>query len=296
MILFFAASHSGSDKIWVKDYNNERWNIEILQNHELPEDLLFEILGSRKNVLFVEGERNSYDTKLYRLLYPNFHVIPCGSCFQVISRTKAFRNVETLHHFRVYGIIDRDFRSPREIEEYKKDHIYVLSVAEIENLFLTEEIIRFVAKHLYKDPNKVLSDVKNYILTRFKHQLEHQICKSIVANLKFQLSSIELSQKNEEATKNSLNAGLLQIDFERTKEQQRKIFSDALESEDYDHVLRIFNEKGLSKVVGQYFGLQNNCYCDIVLSLLKEDRHSSINKELQKYIPLDIPENMESDN
>lgn len=293
---FFAASHSDSDKIWVKDYNDEKWNIEVLQDHNLPEDLLFEILGSRKNVLFVEGEMNSYDTKLYRLLYPNFHVVPCGSCFQVISRTKAFRNVETLHHFSVYGIIDRDFRSPREIEKYKEDNIYVLAVAEIENLFLTEEIVRFVAEYLRKDPNTVFNDVKNHILARFKLQLEHQICKSIVANLKFQLSSIELSQKNEEATKNSFNAGILQIDFEKTKAQQRKIYSAALASEDYDHILRIFNEKGLSKAVGQYFGLQNNCYCDIILSLLKEDGHSYIKKELQKYIPLNIPENMESDN
>lgn len=293
---FFAASHSGSDKIWVKDYNNERWNIEILQNHELPEDLLFEILGSRKNVLFVEGERNSYDTKLYRLLYPNFHVIPCGSCSQVISRTKAFRNVKTLHHFRVYGIIDRDFRSLQEIQKYKEHDIFVLSVAEIENLFLTEEIVRSLAKHLFKDPDKIFESVKKYILSRFEQQLENQICKSVVANLKFQLSSIELSQKNEEETKNSLDVGLLQINFEKTKEKQRKIFTEALASQDYKYILTLFNEKGLSKAVGQFFGLQNNCYYDMVLSLLKEDEYQFLKKELQEYVSFNIAVNMDNEN
>lgn len=295
---FFAASHSGSDKIWVKDYNNnEKWNIELLQDHDLPEDLLFEILGSRKNVLFVEGEKNSYDTQLYRLLYPSFHVIPCGSCSQVISRTRAFRNVKTLHHFCAYGIIDRDFRSSREIEKYKENNVYVLSVAEVENLFLTEEIIHFLAEHLHcKDPDDVFKNIKNYILSRFKQQLENQICKSIVANLKFQLSSIELSQKNEEETKNSLNAGLLQLNFEKIKEEQRKIFSDALASNDYKSILRIFNEKGLSKAVGHYFGLQNNSYHNIILSLLEEDKNIFLRKELRNYIPFNIAADIDNDN
>ena len=293
---FFAAAHTGSDKIWVKDYNNEKWKIELLRDHDLPEDLLFEILGSRKNVLFVEGERNSYDTKLYRLLYPNFHVIPCGSCSQVISRTKAFRNVKTLHHFRVYGIIDRDFRSLQEIQKYKEHDIFVLSVAEIENLFLTEEIVRSLAKHLFKDPDKIFESVKKYILSRFEQQLENQICKSVVANLKFQLSSIELSQKNEEETKNSLDVGLLQINFEKTKEKQRKIFTEALASQDYKCILTLFNEKGLSKAVGQFFGLQNNCYYDMVLSLLNEDEYQFLKKELQEYVSFNIAVNMDNEN
>lgn len=106
----FAALHSNSDKIWVKEYDGKNWKLEEIKDNELPEELFLEILGSRKNILFVEGEKNSYDTQLYVKLYPNYYIVPCGSCEQVIWRTKAFRKSPLLHHCEVYGIIDRDFR------------------------------------------------------------------------------------------------------------------------------------------------------------------------------------------
>ena len=88
----FAAMHGHADKIWIKEFDGQNWKFEKLENSELPEDLLFDILGNRRNVLFVEGEKNSYDTQLYSVLYPDYYVIACGSCTQIIARTKAFRN------------------------------------------------------------------------------------------------------------------------------------------------------------------------------------------------------------
>lgn len=55
----FAAAHGQSDKVWIKEFDGTHWKLEIIDDHELPEELLFDILGSRKNVLFVEGERNA---------------------------------------------------------------------------------------------------------------------------------------------------------------------------------------------------------------------------------------------
>ena len=132
----FAAAHGHADKIWVKEYDGQNWKLEKIENAELPDELLLNILGGRKNVLFVEGERSSYDTQLYSELYPDYLIIPCGSCTQVIARTKAFRNNPSLHECEVYGIIDRDFRSDYEIEKLAEDHIYTLRVAEVENLFI----------------------------------------------------------------------------------------------------------------------------------------------------------------
>ena len=66
------------------------WTLERIQNSELPEELLFDILGSRKNVLFVEGEKNSYDTQLYTILYPNYYVIACGELHSSNRSHKSF--------------------------------------------------------------------------------------------------------------------------------------------------------------------------------------------------------------
>ena len=153
----FAAMHENSDIIWIKAFNGANWTLEMIEGSDLPEDLLFDILGSRKPVLFVEGEKSSYDTKLYSIHYSGYYVIPCGSCTQVIARTKAFNNTSALHYFESYGIIDRDFRSEYEIKEYESDNIFAINVAEVENLFLVEEIVQIIADHMGKIQNLCLA-------------------------------------------------------------------------------------------------------------------------------------------
>lgn len=285
----FAAAHGPSDKIWIKEFDGTHWKLEKILDNELPEELLFDILGSRKNVLFVEGEKSSYDTQLYTILYPDYYVIACGSCTQVIARTKAFRNNSTLHHCEVYGLIDRDYRSDYEINKYKTEFIYTLDVAEVENLFLVEELIRLFATHLGRDPDEVFASIKDYIVNvRFAKQIDKQICQSVVAHLKYQLSSIELSKKSDDEAKASLNAALQTIDYEETKSEQESKFRD-LDRADYAGVLRVFNEKGLISSIGHFFGLNDKEYCSTILALLNGNLRNEIVKAVEKYLPTEIP-------
>lgn len=286
----FAAAHGQSDIIWIKEFDGTHWKLEKLEDNELPEELLFDILGSRKNVLFVEGEKNSYDTQLYTVLYPNYYVIACGSCTQVISRTKAFRNSPSLHHCQVYGLIDRDYRSDHEIEKYKDDGIYTLKVAEVENLFLVEELIRLMADHLGQNPDDIFVKVKDYIVnTRFTNQIDRQICQSVVAHLKYQLTAIELSKKNDDEAKSSLDAALHAVDYEKTKAEQEAKFKEALSEDDYAKVLRVFNEKGLISSTGHFLGVVDKEYCNRVLALLNGKLHGEISDAISGYLPPEIP-------
>lgn len=286
----FAAAHGQSDKIWIKEFDGTHWKLEKIQDNELPEELLFDILGSRKNVLFVEGEKSSYDTQLYTILYPDYYVIACGSCTQVIARTKAFRNNSTLHHCEVYGLIDRDYRSDYEINKYKTEFIYTLDVAEVENLFLVEELIRLFATHLGRNPDEVFASIKDYIVNvRFAKQIDKQICQSVVAHLKYQLSSTELSKKSDDEAKASLNAALQTIDYEETKSEQESKFREPLDRADYAGVLRVFNEKGLISSIGHFFGLNDKEYCSTILALLNGNLRNEIVKAVEKYLPTEIP-------
>lgn len=286
----FAAMHSHADKVWIREYDGKKWIFEQLPHSELPEDLLLDILGNRKPVLFVEGEKNSYDTQLYSALYPNYYVIPCGSCTQVIARTKVFNANPTLHHCNVYGIIDRDFRSEYEIEKYKENNIYTVNVAEIENMFLVEELIKVIAAHLVKDPDEVFSKIKTYVIDqRFKNQLQGQICQSVVAQLKYRLSSANIAKTSEDDVKNSLNTLLDSIDYKQIKTEQGEIFQSVL-SESYASVIKVFNEKGIAKSVGHFFGLEDKNYCPFVLALLKvKEKREAIIDALVPYLPTEIP-------
>lgn len=286
----FAAMHNNAKKIWIRDFDGTNWKVDSIENEELPEDLLLNIIGSRKNVLFVEGEKSSYDTQLYTALYPQYHVIACGSCTQVIARTKAFKNNPVLHHYDVFGIIDRDFRSDYEIEKYKADNIYTLNVAEVENLFLVEELLRLVALHLGRTADEIFYQIKDYVINqRFAKQLNGQICQSIVAEIKYKLMSTDISKKDEKEAKSSLNTLYTSIKYDEIKTEQEVKFQTALSSKNYAEVIKVFNEKNIAKTIGHFFGLQDNVYCSTIIALLQREKREDIINALARYLPTEIP-------
>lgn len=288
----FASMHLSSDKYWVKSYaGNDRWDIQKIEQQDLPEDLLLDLLGNRKNVLFVEGEKGSYDSQIYPLLYPAYYVIPCGSCTQVIARTKAFNNTGMLHHYSVYGIIDRDYRSDHEINAYKKDHIFTINVAEVENLFITEEVIKQTATVLGRDADQCFQKISNYVINeRFKKQLNSQVCEAVVAEIKYRLSAIDIDKKNDEKARESLDTALNNISYDDIKREMESRFSQVAETGNYAQVIRTFNKKDLSKSIGHFLGLQDKEYCSTVLGMMKS-RSIDAEMTIGKYMPCkeDIP-------
>lgn len=288
--LEFAAAHGSVDKFWVKSYQGENsWTIEKLQDEDLPEQLLLEVLGSRKNVLFVEGEKSSYDYQLYSQLYPKYHIVPCGGCSQVIARTKAFRNSKILHDCEVYGLIDRDYRSEHEINSLKAHKIFTLAVAEVENLFLVEELIRLMARQFGEDENLAFNKVKSFVIdTKFSGLLNRQICQSVVSEIKFQLSCIEIDNKNESEARKSLDSGLKNICYDSIRHEKESVFEKALNDKDYKGVLKVFNEKGLAATIGTQLGIENKQYQKKVIALFKEDKHNQIVAALAPYLPPEI--------
>lgn len=285
----FAAFHENADKIWVKKYNGEVWEYEKLNDMDLPEELLLYILGTRKSIIFVEGERNSYDTQLYAELYPDYQIIPCGSCTQVIERTKAFRNSRLLHDYEVYGIIDRDYRSEHEIEKYKQDSIYAIGVAEVENLFIVEELIRFMAGHMGKDKDITFSSVKKYVTNkRYLPQINKQICEGTVAEIKYLLTRADISNKNDNEAQNTLDMVWTGIDYQRIREGQERKFRNVLVNESYRDLIKVFNHKSVASSVGHLLGINDKEYCQTVIALLHGKNRNGIIDALSPYLPEEI--------
>ena len=290
--LQFAAAHSNVPKYWIKEFDGVHWKFEELKTEDLPEELTIEILGSRRSVIFVEGEKNSYDYQLYTQLYPDYYIIPCGSCSQVINRTKAFKSSKALHDCNVYGLIDRDYRSEKEITSLAKDNIFTLKVAEVENLFLVEDLILFIANKLgLSDIGKIIvENVKKFVIeTKFKNMLNKQICQSVVYEIKHQLSCIEISKDNEADAKSTLQKGWEAIDYDEIKADKEHQFNEILDSADYREVLKVFNEKGIASEIAKQFKLDKGTYQERVINFLRNDYHDDIINILKSYLPNDIP-------
>lgn len=286
----FAATHKNSEKLWIKNYDGINWNFEEIKDSNLPEQLLLDILGNRKPVLFVEGTSDSYDTKLYSEIYKNYYIIPCGSCSSVIAQTKSMNANEQLHHLKCYGIIDRDYRNDYEIEVYKRDNIFALEVAEVENLFLTEELLCVVNKIMEFDNNSRIENIKKYIIEeRFAKTINKQICEAIVSELKFELNTVPISEKSEEEAKKTLDKAFKEISYDNIKIEQTHKFKQILDSHVYKDILKVFNCKSLSKSIGHFWGIDNKEYQNFILRQIKGKSANDIINAIIPYLPKDIP-------
>lgn len=286
----FAATHKNSEKLWIKDYDGTNWNFEKIKDSNLPEQLLLDILGNRKPVLFVEGTSNSYDTKLYSEIYKNYYVIPCGSCSSVISQTKSMKMNEQLHNFKCYGIIDRDYRDDYEIDAYKEDNIFTLEVAEVENLFLTEELLKVINNILEFNDNSRIERIKKYIIEdRFAKEINKQICEAIVSELKFKLNTTSISKVNEEKAKETLGEAFKEISYDNIKTKQTEKFNKILDSHVYKDILKVFNCKSLSMSIGHFFNIDNKTYKDFIIRQMRGKSAENIINAIIPYLPKDIP-------
>ena len=188
----FAASRSDALKLWLKDWDGgQKWSWEELSaESNLPEDLLLLLMGNRKPVLFVEGQPGSLDARLFKAIYPNHLLVPRGSCDKVIEAAKAYQETPQLSHVAAAGIVDRDRRSEAEIQQLKERGVHVLEVAEIENLLVTEGVVRLLAEHQGLEPDVVVGEVKEKLFDFLAQELDTQVSGHVHAQLKEQMERI----------------------------------------------------------------------------------------------------------
>ncbi len=280
----FAAAKEGSKRIWLKSFDGKVWDWEALQDDSnLPNDLLLEVLGSRKPVVFVEGDNGSHDVALYRALLPSLLVIPRGSCSQVIQSVKALKANTQLHHLEVFGIIDRDRRVPAEIQKLEQDSIFVLSVAEVENLFCVEEVLQIVSKRLERNIAADFQAVSNAIFLRLQGELETQVSLRVVSEIKFQLNLFDEKQKGATALISALHSLTGGIDVGGIYSQTLAEFNEVIAAKNFERLLSLYNRKSLSAQAGGALGLANGELPELVVRLAKGDCRVEITNAMKRY-------------
>ena len=155
------------------------WDADILEpNAELPEDLKFAILGSRKKILFVEGKLGGPDFSLYTVLFPGLSVVPQESCEEVQKAVLGWRGSQGIHpvHVEIFGLIDRDNRTDEEVEELAEKGIFALEVYSVEALYYCSDAIAAVAHRqadsLGIDANELIESAKQKAIEALKVEAE----------------------------------------------------------------------------------------------------------------------------
>ncbi len=287
--LDFAASKKDAVKLWVRGYDgSNNWTLSILDsNNDIPDSLLFELLGARKQLLFVEGQKDSYDITLYRHIYEDYYVVPCHNCQKVIELTKAFNNenLKQLHNYNVKGIVDRDYLSETEIQSYKAKDIYTVEVSEIENLFLVEDLVKMAAAHLGLQENDTFENVKSMLFEIFKGERQNVIngicTKEISHKLKYFPKG---SPSNKEEIKSSLNSVVSSIDVETIYNQIEQKIDKIVSDKNYNELIKIFNKKDLRDKVSSKLSITIP-FSEFIINLLKTSKKDDIVNALKPYVP-----------
>ncbi|PVZ68862.1 DUF4435 domain-containing protein [Pelagibaculum spongiae] len=280
----FAAAKEASKSIWLKSFDGQNWDWSVINEDEnLPNELIIEVLGSRKPVVFVEGESGSFDSCLYRELLSNFLVIPRGSCSEVIQSVKALKANPQIHHLDVFGVIDRDRRLQAEITKLEQGSIYVLEVAEVENLFCTEEVLKIVSERLARDSSEDFLTVSNTIFGRLQSELDTQVSLHVSSEVKFKLNVFDVKQKGSVNINAALQNLVTSIDVNQIYSDTNQRFIDVLESKDYKQLLALYNRKSLCTQASTSLGLSNGSLPETVVRLIKGECKESIVTALKPY-------------
>lgn len=277
--LDFATSRTDSTILWNKSFiPPSQWNFEILPSSEtIPEVLVMELVGSRKNICFCEGDtKSSLDYRLYSILFPNYTIIPVSGHRNVIEYTNTY-NTTTSFTTNAVGIIDGDYHLKEQIDKWREKKVFTLPINEIENILcddfvLSRAIECFCAPtdtlEIFHDEfwklineNKTLlatSYVNNYINALFKDNFLHE--KNDIQALIEELAQITSPEKA-----NCIYNGILEK------------LESFLTSKNYNDAIRFVNFKGrLTRDIAQKTIV--NKYENRILDLIKKST------ELQEYI------------
>ncbi|KQW98224.1 hypothetical protein ASC84_05605 [Acinetobacter sp. Root1280] len=280
----FASAKENSKKIWLKSFDGQNWQLEeIFEDMNLPNELIIEILGSRKPIVFVEGENGSFDVSLYREILSDFLVIPRGSCTQVIQSVKALKVNNQLHHLQVYGIIDRDRRPQHEINKLEQDSIYVLNVAEVENLFCTQEVLEIVSNRLGREAHQDFQNISNTIFSRLSGEIETQVALRVNDEIKFLLQMFDTSKRTESEIQNSLNDVVSKIDVNKLYSENKQLLQCILQQRNYSELLAVYNRKSLASQISTSLGLSNGSLPETVVRFSKGECKDVIKNALKPY-------------
>ena len=156
----FIESRTESDLIWFKSFKAPNdWEFQFIEtgtSETFPKELIIQLSGIKKNVLFCEGnDKTSLDYAIYQSLFPNITVIPVGSSDKVIQYTKSYNAENSIFHNKAFGIIDNDLRTDEEINRLEAESIFSTKYLEIEMLLCDEEVIKTVLTANYYEMSKL---------------------------------------------------------------------------------------------------------------------------------------------
>ena len=242
----FAISRSDSTLIWNQEFiPPSNWKFEIIENNfNLPDKLLMELLGSRNNIIFCEGDdKTSYDCKLYTILFPEYTVIPVGGHLNVINYCKAYNSNNQILENKAIGIIDGDCHEEVQINKWKKDGIYTLKINEIENLLCDDLILEKVKIRFALEDNQI-EKFKSLVLIRLNASKSKQATWFVKTKINNMIKNNFLKEDEDIKKLKSELEEICKKDYiDQIYNNRIKEIDDIIAENDYEKAIKIIDDK-----------------------------------------------------
>ena len=270
------------------------WDVDLVNSPlEIDEDLKTDVLGARRTVVFVEGEKSSLDTPLYSLMFPGVSIIPRGTRKSVEDAVRSIRASNALHWVNAYGIVDSDGRNTAEnVGELTADGIYPIEVYSVESIYFDQRIQEEVGRRRTNltgdEVSSRLEPARISALDAIRTNADHLARLAAVRKLR------EEMLKHLPNSKTSPLDQPIQIDLDAPAilQQERQALDKLIDGNDLGTIIRQYpiRRTGALDSISRHLGFDDKSeYTRAVIQLLKDDEDMLKHvRELIGQLPSDI--------
>lgn len=282
----FVASRVNSKLFWIEKYDGSEWTYKPLpENDNLPQNLMVSLVGNREPVLFCESQDEyRYDDIVFKMMFPEFKVVPAAGCDAVIAKVKAYA-ITGLPQ-KAFGIIDCDYKDKAYLEGQEAKGIFHLPFFEIENFLFSEEIVTGVIAQYSRDKENAFENLKASLKSDFIEKKEQWITRKIAFYLRTKFFTGKIKNlKNCDELKKAYTDYTRSINLDELYFSFKTEIEKVIDTDNYNTYLRYYDNKGMFTDFAKQLVLENNMrYKEAVLSFLND--HKEVLVELRaKYFP-----------
>ena len=282
----FVASRINSKLFWIEKYDGTEWVYKPLpENDNLPQHLMVALVGNREPVLFCESQDEyKYDDIVFKMMFPEFKVIPAAGCDAVIAKVKAY-SIAGLPQ-KAFVIIDCDYKDQSYLEGQETDGIFHLPFFEIENFLFSEEIITGVIATFSRDKENAFANLKSALKNDFISKKEQWIIRKIAFRLRETFFTGKIKRlKDFPELKVEYTSFSSSVDLDALHASYEAEIQRVIDADDYNTLLRYYDNKGIFTMFLPQLKLENKMpYKEAVFTYLSE--HKDVLTGLRsKYFP-----------
>lgn len=267
----------------------QAWDIdEIACAQVVPEDLRLAILGSRRQITFVEGTSSSVDRMLYEILLPHSTIVPVGSCSEVMRAVRGLRLTAPYHNSVAYGVIDEDDRGEDVRKQLASEGVYTIRACAVESMFYCGTVLRYMvcakAAELGREADELLIDIQTSLLDylRAAGQVCEHLCSKRATRIMRNCAIDQLPSR--EVIKDADNDEIV-IRLPTGYKEELQIYENLLAEEDLDIFVRRYpiRESNFRRIVAS--GLEYRrpeAYEEAVRNALRSD--CALRAEVQEFL------------